>query len=257
MIQIENVYKSLAGEEVLKGVNLEIPRGELLAIIGGSGSGKSVLLKHVIGFLKPDSGDVIVEGVSIPSCSRRELYRIRRKFGVVFQSAALLQSLTVGDNVGLPLREHSICPEEEIVSRVVERLSMVSLDNVEDKLPAELSGGMQKRASLARAIIMNPDILLFDEPETGLDPVLTATIGQLIIDLHNRIGFTAIAVTHNMRFAYMIADRIAMLYNGRILESGTPEEIKNTSNPIVRQFILGLPDTTVEESGFDQAKERK
>jgi len=246
MIEIKDVYKNLGGQEVLKGVNLHVPQGELLAIIGGSGSGKSVLLKHVIGFLKPDSGDVIVDGVSIPSCSRRELYGIRKKFGVVFQSAALLQSLTVGDNVALPLREHSICPEGEIISRVIERLAMVSLNNVEKKLPAELSGGMQKRASLARAIIMNPDILLFDEPETGLDPVLTATIGQLIIDLHKRIGFTAIAVTHNMEFAYRIADRIAMLYNGRILESGTPEEIRNTSNPVVRQFIRGLPEESLE-----------
>lgn len=242
MIEFVETRKSLGGENVLDGVNLRVEHGEIMVIIGGSGTGKSVLLKHTIGFLRPDSGDVIVDGISIPGCSRSRLYEIRQKYGVVFQSAALLQSLTAGDNVALPLREHSDYGEDKIREIVRDRLAKVSLFEAENKLPSELSGGMQKRVSLARALVMNPDILLFDEPETGLDPVLTATIGQLIIDLHNSIGFTAIAVTHNMDFAYRIADRIGMLYRGKILEVGTPEEIRNTANPVVRQFIQGLPE---------------
>ena len=241
MIKIEHIKKSLDGKEVLRGIDLEVKRGEVLAIIGGSGMGKSVLLKHILGFLRPDSGDVLVEGVSIPNCTLARLYEVRKTFGVVFQSPALLQSLTVEENVSLPLREHTDYTPEKIAGIVRDRLHLVRLFDVEAKFPSQLSGGMQKRVSLARALVMDPAIILFDEPATGLDPILTATIGQLIVDLHRRIGFTAIAVTHNMDFAYQIADRIAMLHEGRIIAEGTPEEIKNTTQPQVQNFISGIP----------------
>lgn len=241
MIKINQLCKSFGGQEVLRGINLEVKKGEVVVIIGGSGMGKSVMLKHILGFFRPDSGDVLVNGVSIPNCSTAELYAIRQTFGVVFQSAALLQSLTVGENVSLPLEEHSDFSEEKIAEIVRDRLSQVKLFDVEHKLPSELSGGMQKRVALARALVMDPTVMLFDEPATGLDPILTATIGHLIVDLHRRIGFTAIAVTHNMDFAYLIADRIAMVHEGRIIADGTPEEIRNTSQAQVRNFILGIP----------------
>ncbi len=241
MIEIKDVYKSLGGKEVLRGLSLQVKSGELMAVIGGSGMGKSVLLKHIIGFLKPDSGEVLVDGISIPGCSVRELYEIRKRYGVVFQSPALLQSLTVEENLALPLQEHTGYPAEKIREIVRDRLHLVKLFDVEKKLPSELSGGMQKRASLARAIVMDPHLVLFDEPDIGLDPILSSTIGHLIVDLHARIGFTAIAVTHNMTFAYMIANRIAMLYKGRIVAIGTPEEIKDCPESIVQNFIHGIP----------------
>ncbi len=254
MIEIDNVYKSLDGKEVLRGINLEVKKGEVLAIIGGSGMGKSVMLKHILGFLRPDSGDVLVDGVSIPNCTTAELYKIRQTFGVVFQSPALLQSLTVEENVSLPLKEHSDYPEEKIAEIVRDRLRLVKLPEVEKKLPSQLSGGMQKRVSLARALVMDPAVMLFDEPATGLDPILTATIGHLIVDLHRRIGFTSIAVTHNMDFAYLIADRIAMLHEGKIIAEGTPEEIRNTSQPQVRNFIMGIP---IQEDHPPAAREER
>ncbi len=241
MIEIKNVHKSLDGKEVLRGIDLEVEVGEILVIIGGSGMGKSVLLKHVLGFLRPDSGDVLVNGDSIPACRPADLYRIRKTFGVVFQSPALLQSLSVEENVSLPLTEHTDYPPEKIAGIVRDRLHLVKLFDVEKKYPSQLSGGMQKRVSLARALVMDPRVMLFDEPATGLDPILTATIGQLIVDLHRRIGFTAIAVTHNMDFAYQIAHRIAMLHQGRIIARGTPEEIKHTDQCEVRKFIMGAP----------------
>ncbi|MFH1038208.1 MAG: ABC transporter ATP-binding protein [PVC group bacterium] len=249
MIEINNVHKRLGGKEVLRGVNLEVKEGELMVVIGGSGMGKSVLLKHIIGFLKPDSGDVLVDGVSIPGCSLRELYEIRKRYGVIFQSPALLQSLTVGDNVALPLKEHSGYPDEKIREIVSDRLHLVKLFDVEEKLPSELSGGMQKRVSLARALVMDPHLVLFDEPDIGLDPILSATIGHLIVDLHARIGFTAIAVTHNMSFAYLIADRIAMLYDGRIVALGTPDEIRRSPERLVQEFIKGIPK---HEEGWEK-----
>ncbi len=241
MIEIKNVHKRLDGLEVLRGIDLEVKGGEILVIIGGSGMGKTVLLKHILGFLRPDSGDILVDGVSIPGCRPADLYRIRKTFGVVFQSPALLQSLSVEENISLPLTEHTDYPPEKIARIVRDRLHLVKLFDVEKKFPSQLSGGMQKRVSLARALVMDPAVMLFDEPATGLDPILTATIGQLIVDLHRRIGFTAIAVTHNMDFAYQIAHRIAMLYQGKIVARGTPEEIRHTDQSEVRKFIMGTP----------------
>lgn len=245
MIEIVDLKKSLGGKEVLRGVSLEVKEGELVVIIGGSGMGKSVLLKHIIGFLKPDSGDVIVNGVSVSKAGEKELYRIRENYGVLFQTAALLHSLTVRDNMALPLREHTNLPDGEINRIITERLNWVELYNVEDKLPTDLSVGMMKRVGLARAIVRDPKIVLFDEPTTGLDPVLSSIIGQLIVNLHKRLKFTSIAVTHDMSLAYIIGDRIGMLYNGELIQVGTPDEIRSSRNPVVRQFIYGMPE--VEE----------
>ncbi len=248
MIDIVGLKKSLGGKEVLKGVDLRIDSGELLAVIGGSGAGKTVLLKHVIGFLKPDRGDILVNGVSVPRASQKELYEIRKDFGMLFQTAALLQSLTIGENLALPLKEHTKLSRQEIDRVVTERLNWVKLFNVENRLPSDLSVGMMKRAGLARALVRDPKIVLFDEPTTGLDPVLSSTIGQLIIDLHGRLKFTSIAVTHDMSLAYMIADRIAMLHHGRIIGIGTPEEIKTSKSQVVQQFIRGMPSIQSAES---------
>jgi len=241
MIVLDKVTKTLGGKLVLDELSLRVEEGELLCIIGGSGQGKSVILKHILGFMKPERGEVLVGGASVSRASPAELYRIREQYGVLFQSAALLYSLTVGENLALPLREHTKLGEEEIARVIRERLSWVELDGQENKMPTELSGGMLKRAGLARAIVRDPLIILFDEPTTGLDPVLSATIGRLIHSLRGRLKFTGIAVTHDMNLAYMIADRIAMLHNGKIIEDGSPDRIKNTSNPLVKEFIHGMP----------------
>lgn len=242
MIEIVDLEKSLGGKEVLRNVNLTVEKGELMVVIGGSGAGKSVLLKHIIGFLKPDSGDVRINEVSIPRATQKELYEIRKDFGFLFQTSALLHSLTVRENMALPLKEHSDLAEGEINRIVSERLNWVKLYNVEDKLPSDLSVGMMKRVGLARAIVRDPKVVFFDEPTTGLDPILASSIGQLIIDLHRKLKFTSIAVTHDMTLAYMIGDRIGMLYNGEIIEVGTPEEIRGSSNLTVQQFIHGMPE---------------
>ena len=184
-----------------------------------------------------------INGFSIPKASQKELYQIRKDFGMLFQTAALLQSLTIGENLSLPLKEHTSLSREEIDRVVTERLHWVKLFNVENNLPANLSVGMMKRAGLARALVRDPKIVLFDEPTTGLDPVLSSTIGQLIIDLHGRLKFTSLAVTHDMNLAYMIANRIAMLHQGRIIEVGTPDEIRSSADPVVQQFIRGMPET--------------
>ena len=242
MIELKNVRKNLGGKEVLQGVDLEIKEGEVLVIIGGSGAGKSVILKHVMGFLRPDSGTVVVNGISVSNAGKGQLYALRKDIGFLFQTSALLHSLTVRENLALPLTEHTNYRPEEMDRIVSERLHWVRLFNVENKLPSDLSVGMMKRVGLARALVRDPKIVLFDEPTTGLDPVLSSTIGHLIVDLHRKLRFTAIAVTHDMHLCYLIADRIAMLYNGRIIENGTPAQIKASSNPLVQQFIHGMPE---------------
>ncbi|GAH17278.1 unnamed protein product, partial [marine sediment metagenome] len=208
-------------------------------IIGRSGCGKSVLLKHIIGILKPNKGKVIIGGTDITKMSERELNQARRKFGMLFQGAALFDSLTVGENVAFGLRRHTRLSQEKIKRIVGEKLRLVGLVGIEDLKPAELSGGMKKRVGLARAIAMEPEIVLYDEPTTGVDPIMGDAVNELIIELHDKLKITSIAVTHDMISAYKIADKIAMLYEGKIIEVGTPEEIKNTNNPIVRQFITG------------------
>ena len=223
----------------MSGLDLSIARGETLTIIGRSGEGKSVLLKHIIGLIRPDSGSVHINGQDITGYETSEIFRIRRRFGMLFQGAALFDSLNVGENVGLGLREHRMRPEAEIRDIVAEKLALVGLTGIEKKKPSELSGGMKKRVGLARAIAMNPEYILYDEPTTGLDPITADSINDLIIRLQSELEITSIAVTHDMASAYKISDRIAMLHDGRIISSGSPEEIKNSDSEIIMQFITG------------------
>ncbi|MFN3479955.1 MAG: ABC transporter ATP-binding protein [Thermodesulfovibrionales bacterium] len=239
MIEVIDLHKSFGNNHVLRGVNLRIEKGESVVVIGGSGSGKSVLIKNIIGLLRPDSGKVIIDGVDITVLKEKELYEVRRKFGMLFQYAALFDSMKVWENVAFALIRQKGIKEKEAKDIAIEKLRMVGLVGVEDLMPSELSGGMKKRVGLARAIAHEPEILLYDEPTTGLDPIMADAINDLIIEMRNRLKVTSIAITHDMNSAYKIADRIAMLYNGTIIETGTPEEIKNTKNPIVRQFITG------------------
>jgi phospholipid/cholesterol/gamma-HCH transport system ATP-binding protein len=239
MIELKNINKSFGELEVLRDLNLTINTGESMVIIGRSGCGKSVLLKHIIGLMRPDSGSVSIDGVNISTLNEKGLKRVRTDFGMLFQGAALFDSLTVLENVGFRLIEYTNKPYEEIRKRVVECLGMVGLEHIEEVKPAELSGGMQKRVGLARAICMNPKIILFDEPTTGVDPIMGDIINNLIRALHEKLNVTSITVTHDMKSAYKIADRIAMLYDKHIIEVGTPEEIKNSENSIVQQFITG------------------
>ena len=239
MIEIKNVHKSFGGNQVLRGVDLTINKGETMVIIGRSGCGKSVLLKLIIGLLKPEQGKILVNGDEITSLNDSQLNQVRQKFGMLFQASALFDSMTVNENVGLGLREHTEMPEAEIKEKVRETLKLVGLSGIEEKKPAELSGGMKKRVGLARAIAMDPEYVLYDEPTTGIDPIMADVINDLIINLRNTLSITSIAVTHDIVSAYKIADRIAMLYEGKIIFTGTPEETKNTNHPVVRQFIEG------------------
>jgi phospholipid/cholesterol/gamma-HCH transport system ATP-binding protein len=239
MIEIKSIFKSFGDNQVLKGIDLTINKGETAVIIGRSGCGKSVLLKLIMGLMKPDAGIISVNGDEVTRMKDNELNKLRQKFGMLFQASALFDSMTVDENVGLGLREHTKLSEEEITGKVKEKLKMVGLSGVEEKKPAQLSGGMKKRVGLARAIAMGPEYVLFDEPTTGLDPIMADVINELIINLRNTLSITSIAVTHDIVSAYKIADRIAMLYEGKIVFVGTPEEVKNTDHPVVRQFIEG------------------
>lgn len=239
MIEIIDLHKSFNGKSVLNGVNLTINDGETLTIIGRSGEGKSVLLKHIIGLLKSDRGEIIIDGENIIGYNREQTVKLRRRFGMLFQNAALLDSMTVDENVGLGLRLNSDYPESEIKSIIKEKLHQVGLKDIEYLKPAELSGGMKKRVGLARAIAMEPEYILYDEPTTGLDPIMADAINQLIIYLQKSLNITSIAVTHDMVSAYKISDRIAMLHEGKIIFSGNPKEIKESSNPIIKQFVEG------------------
>lgn len=239
MIEIVNLHKSFNNKHVLRGVNLTIEKGESMVVVGGSGSGKSVLLKHIIGILKPDDGKVFVEGIDITSLKENELYEIRKKFGMLFQMGALFDSMNVWENIGFSLLRHKKMKQEDVKEIVIEKLKLVGLSGVENLMPSELSGGMKKRVGLARAIAHEPEILLYDEPTTGLDPIMADAINELIIEMKQRLSVTSVAITHDMNSAYKIADRIAMLYEGKIVEIGTPEEIKNTKNVVVKQFITG------------------
>src|SRR3972149_4187674 len=239
MIDIINLHKSFNSKQVLRGVNLHIERGETMVVIGGSGSGKSVLIKHIIGLLTPDEGSVKVDGVDIFSLSEGELNDTRKKFGMMFQGAALFDSLMVWENVGFALMQHTDFSKEKIREIAGKKLEMVGLRGIEELMPAELSGGMRKRVGLARAIAMEPQILLYDEPTTGLDPIMADAINDLIVEMKEKINVTGVAITHDMTSAYKIGDRIAMLYEGRIHEVGTPDELKRPDDPFVRQFITG------------------
>jgi len=239
MIEIIDLHKSFGDNKVLDGVNLTISKGETTTIIGRSGVGKSVLLKHIIGLVKPDEGKILIDGEDITLCKNEKLVELRQRFGMLFQGSALFDSMTVQENVGLGLREHTKLPEEEIREIVREKLRLVGLSGVEEVKPAELSGGMKKRVGLARAIAMDPEYILYDEPTTGLDPIMAAAINYLIIRMNNELNITSIAVTHDIVSAYKISNRIAMIYEGKIIFVGSPEEVKNTDDPIVRQFVEG------------------
>ncbi|HTO91895.1 MAG TPA: ABC transporter ATP-binding protein [Candidatus Sulfotelmatobacter sp.] len=239
MIAIRGLKKRLGSLQVLDGVDLDIEKGETMLVMGRSGSGKSVLLRHIIGLMAPDSGSIEVEGEEIVGLRERELNEVRKKFGMLFQSAALFDSLTVGENIALPLREHTRLPDAEIHKRVAERLEWVGLSGVEDMKPASLSGGMKKRVGLARALAMDPQIVLYDEPTTGIDPIMADVIDKLIRGLQKRLAVTSVVVTHDMVSAYKVADRMALLHGGRVVFIGTPEEVRSTRDPLVRQFVEG------------------
>ncbi|MEK6672283.1 MAG: ABC transporter ATP-binding protein [Nitrospirota bacterium] len=239
MIDVVGLHKSFGSKKVLQGVNLKVEKGESMVVLGGSGSGKSVLLKHIVGILKPDSGSVVIDGVDITSLNEKGLYEVRKKFGMLFQGAALFDSMKVWENVAFALLRSKKMKVKEARETAVERLRMVGLAGVEDLMPSELSGGMKKRVGLARAIAHEPEILLYDEPTTGLDPIMADAINDLIVKMKQQLSVTSIAITHDMQSAYKISDRIAMLYNGVIIETGTPDEIRNTENAVVRQFVTG------------------
>ena len=239
LIRIENLYKLFGANKVIDGLTLSIGRGESIAIIGQSGTGKSVLLKHLIRLLSPDQGSIYFDGQDIAKLYGDDLIAMRRRYGMLFQSAALFDSLTVAENVGLGLHESGKYHQSEIDIIVQDKLEMVGLSASADSYPAELSGGMRKRVGLARAIAASPEVLLYDEPTTGLDPITADVINDLIVSLNQRLLVTSIAVTHDMTSAFKIAERIVMLYQGRIEFDGTPEQIKISSNPVVRQFVTG------------------
>jgi phospholipid/cholesterol/gamma-HCH transport system ATP-binding protein len=246
MIKCENLYKKFGSKVVLAGANLEIKEGESMTVIGGSGVGKSVLIKNIIGLLKPDKGKIWVEGTLVNDLSEADLREMRMKFGMLFQYAALFDSLTVGGNVAFALNRHTKMSQKEMDERVTDCLNMVGLFGVEHLYPAELSGGMKKRVGLARAIAMRPKILLYDEPTTGLDPIMADAINNLIIRLKEKLQVTSITITHDMVSAYKISDRIAMLYEGKIIEVGTPGEIKKSQNPYVKQFVTGSAEGPIK-----------
>lgn len=247
MIKIRGVHKSFDGNHVLRGVDLDVEKGETMVVIGRSGCGKSVLLKHIIGLLKPDRGSVLVAGKDVARMGRAELNELRKIFGMLFQSAALFDSLTVGENVGFGLRRFTSLSDTEIARKVAEKLELVGLSGVEPLRPAQLSGGMKKRAGLARALAMDPQIVLYDEPTTGIDPILAASINEMVRDLNDRLGVTSVVVTHDMASANIVGDRIAMLHEGVIRCVGTPQDINTSDDAVCRQFVEGRADNDVEE----------
>jgi phospholipid/cholesterol/gamma-HCH transport system ATP-binding protein len=247
VIKVDRVTKKYGTRTVLDQVKLDVFNGETLVILGGSGSGKSTLLRLMIGNIKPDGGDIIGLGKSIKCMNTEELDQYRRSIGVLFQSGALFNSMSVADNVALPLREHTDLPEETIQIMVKIKLELVGLREHAEKMPAELSGGMKKRAGLARALALDPKILFYDEPSAGLDPVTSAEIDELIIKLNKLLGVTSVVVTHEMDSAFRIADRMVLLDRGKFIVSGTPDEMRNSTDPLVRQFVYGLTEGPLTE----------
>jgi phospholipid/cholesterol/gamma-HCH transport system ATP-binding protein len=246
MIKVEGLTKSFGRQAVLRELTLEVATGTITIVIGRSGGGKSVFLKHLVGLMQPDAGRILVDGVDISRMRGRALDEIRRTYGVVFQGGALFDSMTCYDNVAFPLREKLRTPPEELTKRVEAALGQVGLEGVGAKYPAEISGGMRKRVAIARALVTEPEIVFFDEPTTGLDPVLVNTIHHLILNLHRRARFTAVVVSHEIPEIFEIADTVAMLHEGRIVEVGPPAAIQGSTNPIVRRFIKGEPDNSEE-----------
>ncbi|MDQ3696859.1 MAG: ATP-binding cassette domain-containing protein [Gemmatimonadota bacterium] len=246
MIQWVHVAKAFGPKKVLCDFTLDVAEGETMVVIGYSGTGKSVAIKHLVGLLEPDSGTAIVDGQEVPKLRRRELHRLRAQIGYVFQFAALFDSLTIADNVAMGLRKQGELTEHEIAARVDEALDLVDLPNVQEGYPAELSGGMRKRVGIARAIALRPKYILYDEPTTGLDPVTSAVIDKLMIRMREKLGVTSVVITHDMRSAYTVGTRVAMLYDGMVRQVGTVDEIRGTADPVVRQFIEGRPELADE-----------
>ena len=245
MIELKNVSMSFQERRILDAVSMQVQPGEILVIIGPSGAGKSTLLRLMIGLLKPDSGQIWVDGREISHLDEDELNKIRRNMGMVFQYSALFDSMTVGENVAFGIRQHTKMPEDQILRVIRRTLRMVGLMGRENAMPSELSGGMKKRVSLARAIALNPKIVLYDEPTSGLDPVMSATINRLIMSTRRILGVTAVVVTHDMESAFTIADRIAMMYDEKIIAIGTPDEFRQSANPVVQQFVTGVKNSCI------------
>jgi phospholipid/cholesterol/gamma-HCH transport system ATP-binding protein len=248
-IELRGIHKSFGEKRVLRGLDLDVPEGETVSLVGFSGAGKSVMLKHIAGLLLPDRGSVQVDGKEVPRLSRRDLYELRMEMGYVFQFAALFDSMTVSDNVAMGLRKKGGMSEREVRDRVSESLERVGLSGYESRLPAELSGGQRKRAGLARAIAYRPKYLLYDEPTSGLDPVTTEVIDRLIRKMKDDLGVTSLVITHDMKSAYAISDRIAVLYEGRVVQVGTPDEIRGSRDDVVRGFVEGRPELVQSEAG--------
>lgn len=248
MIEIKDLHKTFGSHKVLDGASLNIETGSTCVIIGRSGCGKSVLLKHIVGILKPDSGKIFINGRDITDLNTKELDSLRLKIGMVFQGGALFDSMNVGDNVAFGLIEHDNLSRNELLDRAEQALCMVGLSGIENLSPAQLSGGMKKRVAIARAICIKPEIILYDEPTTGVDPITADSMNELIRSMHDKLKITTIAVTHDMKSAYKIADKIAMLYQGKIIAEGTPQEIQNTQHPVVYQFINGLAQGPITET---------
>lgn len=242
MIEIKDLRKSFEDNHVLRGVNLKIGKGHTTAIIGSSGSGKSVMLKHIMGLLKPDSGCVFLEGICVTELDYKELKAVRKKMGMVFQGAALFDSMTVAENVGIGLYNHKKISRQEISEKVTECLKVVGLQGIERLAPAELSGGMQKRVAIARAIAMEPEILLYDEPTTGLDPIRANSINDLIVNLQNKLDVTSIVVTHDMNSVERVADFVAFLHNGKIHFEGTVKDLENSTDRVLQNFVKGIDE---------------
>ena len=236
-ITLENISKSFGEQKVLDGLDLTLESKKITFIIGQSGGGKSILLKHIIGLVKPDSGRVLVDDTDISSLDEAGMNEIRKNFGMLFQDAALFDSMTVGENVAFPLNEHRRLPKKEVQQIVMEKLLQVGLTGVTQKMPSELSGGMRKRVGLARALALDPKIILFDEPTTGLDPIMCDAIDQLIVETQKNTGATCVVISHDIDSTFKIAHRVAMLYNGKIIAYGSPEDIRNSSNPVLNQFV--------------------
>ncbi len=239
MISIENVFKAYGDRQILRDCTVRVERGETLVVIGASGTGKSTLLRTLIGLVVPDEGHVYIDGQDVHELDARGLSELRSRIGYLFQSGALINWLTVGENVALPLVETKRAPPDEIEERVQRSLDLVGLRGTRDLMPGQLSGGMRKRAGLARSLVSEPEIILYDEPTTGLDPVTAHIIDQLIIDMREKLGVTSVVVSHDMEGVYRVADRVAMLYDGRVIATGTPDDFKDAADPIVRQFVHG------------------
>ena len=248
LISLQNVCKAFGGKVVLRDLTLDVQKGESVVIVGDSGTGNSVTLKHIIGLVKPDRGHVFIDGEDLTAMKEYELNQFRRRFSMAFQEGALFDSMSVFENIAFPLRRHTKMTEAEIRARVEECLEDVHLHGVEKKRPSELSGGMRRRVGFARAISLKPEILLFDEPTTGLDPVISDVIADLIEEMDVKLGTTTVTITHDMKVAFKIADRVAMLYKGHIIEQGTPEKFQESNNPIVRQFIEGRAEGPLTEN---------